>query len=73
MLTSGRLSGDGLRGNQIHHHIHPNGDGREESVPRDRLRGGERDLHPARGFVHGDAPDQAKVCSSSGVVGSPVD
>lgn len=56
-----RLSRYDLRRHQIHHHFHPNGHGREESVPRDCLRGGERDLHFAGYFVHGDAPDQAKV------------
>lgn len=62
LLTSGRLSSHGLRGNEIYHHIHPDSHGWEESIPRHCLRGGERDLCPSRCFVHGDAPDQAKVC-----------
>lgn len=68
VLTASRLSRYGLRRDKIHHHIHQNRHGGEESFPRYCVRCGQWDLHCSRRFVHGDAPDQAKVCQQSRIV-----
>lgn len=61
MITFARFSGHGLRRNQSDRIIYSNSDGREESIPRHRLRRRGRHLHCSGCAVYGSTSHQAKV------------
>ena len=50
---------------KVNNFIHANGDGRKESIPRNRICRGRRHMHRPRNHLHYHTFDQTKVCYPS--------